>query len=224
MTARDDILNRLRRQGREVAHPSPWRSRRQFDDLAERFVETLAASKGEAHRAASLEEALDRVDQVLHEIEAVSAVVDAVPPLTQIDLEGRWPSLNWRWVGQPDEDWPGDAPQSPGPSQLEELRAFCAAADVGLSVAQAALAETGTVVVASGPGRSRLTSLLPPVHLVLVPAAHLTTDIFTWTAARPEKLPAAVTLISGPSKTADIEQTMAIGVHGPKRFIAVLYD
>jgi L-lactate dehydrogenase complex protein LldG len=224
MTARDDILNRLRRQAREASHPSPWRSRRQFDDLAERFVEALTASKGEVHRVTSLEEALDRVDLVLHEIEAVSAVVDAAPPLTEVDLNGRWLQVNWRWAGQPDGNWSGDAPQPPGSSQLEELRAFCATADVGLSVAQAALAETGTVVVASGPGRSRLTSLLPPVHLVLVPAGRLTTDIFTWTADRPEKLPAAVTLISGPSKTADIEQTMAIGVHGPKRFIAVLYN
>ena len=80
------------------------------------------------------------------------------------------------------------------------------------------------MVVSSGRGRSRLTSLLPPVHLALVPTSSLTTDIFTWTAARQGQLPASLTLISGPSKTADIEQTMAVGVHGPKRFIVVLYE
>ena len=99
-----------------------------------------------------------------------------------------------------------------------------------MSGVDAALAETGTVVVSSGPGRSRLTTLLPPVHLALAPTSSLTNDIFTlvktstWRAARGGEMPAAMTLISGPSKTADIEQTMAIGVDGPKRFIVVLYD
>jgi L-lactate dehydrogenase complex protein LldG len=68
-----------------------------------------------------------------------------------------------------------------------------------------------------------MATLLPPVHIALVPESRLTADLFTWTAARQGPLPANVTLVSGPSKTADIEQTMAIGVHGPKRFIVVLY-
>jgi L-lactate utilization protein LutC len=106
----------------------------------------------------------------------------------------------------------------------EDFRSFSSTADIGLSMAEAALAETGTVVVSSGPGLSRLTALLPPVHLVLVPTSCLTADIFTWTSTRGEPLPSAITLISGPSKTADIEQTLTTGVHGPKRFIAVLYQ
>jgi L-lactate dehydrogenase complex protein LldG len=104
------------------------------------------------------------------------------------------------------------------------LPAFAAVADIGISVAAAALAETGTVVVGTNAQTSRLTGLLPPVHLVLASASHLSTDIFTWTAQRPAALPSSVTLISGPSKTADIEQTMAVGVHGPGRFIVILYD
>ncbi len=95
---------------------------------------------------------------------------------------------------------------------------------MGLSGAEGALAETGTVIVASGPGKSRLATLLPPVHLALVSASQLYADIFAWTAARRGELPANLTLISGPSKTADIEQTLAVGVHGPKQMIAVLYD
>jgi L-lactate dehydrogenase complex protein LldG len=49
-------------------------------------------------------------------------------------------------------------------------------------------------------------------------------DIFTWAASCQEPLPAAITLISGPSKTGDIEQTLTTGVHGPKRFIAILFE
>jgi L-lactate dehydrogenase complex protein LldG len=238
MNARDEILARLREQARDVAPPPPWRSRRQFEDLAEQFTEALTAVKGEVWRAASLEEAFDQVDRVLHEIAAETAVANQGPPFDAIDLAGRWPEVKWRVAGQSE----GELGRG--------LRDFAVSADIGLSGVDAALAETGTVVVSSGPGRSRLTTLLPPVHLALAPTSSLTSDIFTlvrtstWLAARGPvlsegleqrsragrerekvgEMPAATTLISGPSKTADIEQTMAIGVHGPKRFIVVLYD
>jgi L-lactate utilization protein LutC len=208
MSSRDEILNRLRRQARDDNLPPPWQSRRHFEDPAQRFVETLKANKGEARRASSLEEALSLLGDLLHEVGAQKVVADGPPLLVEAQLPGRWPEIEWFIVGQ----------------SAGDLRAFAAQADVGLSLATAALAETGTVVVATGPDTSRLTGLLPPVHVVLAPAAYLTTDIFSWTALRPDVLPSSVTLISGPSKTADIEQTMAVGVHGPGRFIAFLYD
>jgi L-lactate utilization protein LutC len=208
MSSRDEILNRLRKQTREAEPPQPWLSRRHFDDPAERFIQTLNANKGEAHRAGSLEEALALIGNALHELGAQKVIADGHLLLTSANLPGRWSQIEWFIAGQSTGD----------------LREFAAAADVGLSVATAALAETGTVVIAAGPNVSRLTGLLPPVHVVLAPATHLSTDIFTWAAQRPDMLPSSVTLISGPSKTADIEQTMAVGVHGPGRFIAILYD
>lgn len=208
LSARDEILNRLRSQARDVDLPGPWRSRRQFEDLGEQFAQALAAVKGEAWRAKDFAEALEQLGQLLHQIEAGSAVADAHRLLDEVDFPGRWPEVKWHVVGRTEGD----------------LREFAASADVGISGADAALAETGSVVVSSGPGRSRLTSLLPPVHVALVPTSCLTADIFTWTAARQGELPSSLTLISGPSKTADIEQTMAIGVHGPKRFVAILYE
>jgi L-lactate dehydrogenase complex protein LldG len=105
----------------------------------------------------------------------------------------------------------------------EELRAFCETADVGLTSADAAFAETGSLVVSSGSGKSRMASLLPPVHIALVPESKLTADIFTWTAAQKGAPPTNTVFISGPSKTADIEMTLVKGVHGPKRFIVILY-
>lgn len=208
ISARGEILNRLRSQAREVDPPAPWPSRRQFDDLADQFNQALTAVKGEVWRAKDFAEALEQLGQILRQIEAESAVADAHMLLDEVDFPGRWPEVQWHIVGRKDGD----------------LREFATTADVGISGADAALAETGSVVVSSGPGRSRLTSLLPPVHVVLVPTSCLTADIFTWTAARQGGLPSSLTLISGPSKTADIEQTMAIGVHGPKRFIAILYE
>ena len=80
------------------------------------------------------------------------------------------------------------------------------------------------MVLDSGLGRSRLATLLPPVHVALVYHHQLQPDIFTWTAGRDEAWPANVVLVSGPSKTADIEQTLTVGVHGPKRFIVLLIE
>ncbi len=207
-SARDDMLTRIRLQYRDVTPPPVWRSRRHFDDLAARFEEALTKVKGEVIRAASLDEALRRLDETLDALEARCVVVNDELLLAGLDLAARWPGRELHVVGRTSGD----------------LRAVCASADVGLSSADAALAETGSLVVTSGPGRSRLATLLPPVHLALVPTSRLTTDLFTFTAARSGAQPASMTIISGPSKTADIEQTMAIGVHGPKRFIVVLYD
>ena len=218
MSSRDEILNRLRQQSRDADPPQPWLSRRHFDDPAGRFIETLNANKGEAHRAGSLEEAFSLVGDVLRETGAQKAIADGHPVLEDANLPGRWPKIEWFIAGHSARDLSqSDLSQS-------DLREFAAAADVGLSIATAALAETGTVVVATDSRNSRLTGLLPPVHIVLALATHLSTDLFTWTALRPDILPSSVTLISGPSKTADIEQTMAVGVHGPGRFIVVLYD
>lgn len=206
MNAREAILARLRTWDRDQSLPPAWRSRRHFEDLAVRFAESLTKAGGEVYRAASLAAALDRLDDLLEELEVRRAVMNFESPLRDLDLLGRWPGVEWHLVGQTQGD----------------LRSFCAGADVGLSGAQGALAETGTVVVESGPGKSRLATLLPPIHIALVSESLLTTDLFTWVAAR-QAQPTAVTLISGPSKTADIEQTLAIGVHGPKRMIVVLY-
>jgi L-lactate dehydrogenase complex protein LldG len=208
MTDRDQILTILRQQERAVTHPPAWQSRRQFDDLADRFDASLTAAHGEVHRAGSLAEALDLLGRVLAGLGAARVAVNAEPPLDGVDLTTRWPDIQWRVAGQGDDD----------------LRAFCAAADAGVTGVDAVLAETGTIAVSSGPGKSRLIPLLPPVHIALAPTPKLTSDLFTWTAGRGGAMPSSLTLISGPSKTADIEQTMAIGVHGPKRLIVILYE
>ena len=209
--AREEILRRLRARptAEEKALPAPWQSRRNFPDLTARFASSLTTAKGEIVHEANLPAALEEVARQLAALGAERVVVNGAPsPLDEVDWPARFGGYRWHVVGRSEGN----------------LRAFCAEADVGISSADAALAETGTLTVQSGPQRSRLATLLPPVHLALVPAGRLTTDIFTWASERAgAAFPANLVLISGPSKTADIEQTLAIGVHGPKRLIVILY-
>jgi L-lactate dehydrogenase complex protein LldG len=216
MKSRHEILTRLQKRAREETHPFTWQSRRQYGNLADRFAVALTEAKGEVVRASTSEEALTRMGNLLSKLGAQRVVANGEPPLTSVDLPARWPEIEWYVVEQTPH---GHSEQTP-----DDLREFCASADVGLSGADAALAETGSVVFVSGPERSRLASLLPSIHIALVSTSCLTPDIFTWTAARKGPSPSALTLVSGPSKTADIEQTLAVGVHGPRRFIVILYD
>lgn len=205
--ARQEILRRLRRGKGGGPHAGSWQSPRTFPDLVGRFVEALEASHGETFVEDDAGAAASRLERVLVELGARRIVCQDEPPLDSLDLPGRLPAFEWHVVGQ----------------TTGSLREICAEADVGVSSARAALAETGTVVVDSGPGRSRLATLLPPVHVVLLPAGRLVADLFAWVEQQERPLAANVTLISGPSKTADIEQTLAIGVHGPRRLVVIVY-
>ena len=91
---------------------------------------------------------------------------------------------------------------------------------VGITGAYCAVAETGTVVVLSGPETPPTVSLLPETHIAVVPAGRIVTRMEeAWRLMRSEfeTLPRAVNFISGPSRTADIEQTVTLGAHGPYR-------
>lgn len=98
-------------------------------------------------------------------------------------------------------------------------------ADASITGVSAAIAETGTVVCESGPNAARGASLIPPVHVAVVGAAQIIPDLCDYFEQLPggPELPANVNLITGPSKTADIEGTLVTGVHGPgKLFIVVV--
>ncbi len=88
---------------------------------------------------------------------------------------------------------------------------------VGLTGADGGLADTGAIALSSGPGRGRLASLLPPVHLALLPATKLYPSLPAFLAANPTATDAGSNLIfiTGPSRTGDIEMTLSMGVHGP---------
>ncbi len=92
--------------------------------------------------------------------------------------------------------------------------------DAGVTGVEAAIAETGSLVCISGPGRSRGLSLVPPVHIAVVRATDIIADLLDlWPRLRRDggTLPSSAAIITGPSKTADIEGILVTGVHGPER-------
>ena len=95
-------------------------------------------------------------------------------------------------------------------------------AALGVSVARAAAAQSGSLVLSSRDGRR--TQLLPPVHVVLVDAGTVAATLGEALAGCRDDGGAALALHSGPSKSADIGQVMVTGVHGPGRVIALLLD
>ena len=100
---------------------------------------------------------------------------------------------------------------------------------IGVTCADYALADTGTVVLVSGREHHRLASLLPPVHVCLLPAERIFASLMSLLdhlndAYSHERPPHALTCITGPSRTADIEQTITTGVHGPKALHVLLYS
>jgi len=100
---------------------------------------------------------------------------------------------------------------------------------IGITGADAALADTGTLALRSGPGRPRLASLSVRTHIALFTPEQLHASWADWWAelsGRAEWVSAAsnLTLISGPSRTADIEMTLTVGVHGPREVVALYVD
>lgn len=91
-------------------------------------------------------------------------------------------------------------------------------AEIGVCLADCAIAETGSVVVSAGAGRSRLTSLAPPVNVVLVADDQI---VATVEEAFARLGPTTTVVITGTSRTADIEGIMIRGVHGPREVYVV---
>jgi L-lactate dehydrogenase complex protein LldG len=96
--------------------------------------------------------------------------------------------------------------------------------DAGFTVARSGIAATGTLVLEPDAGAPRTVSLVPPLHIALVYANTLRTDLHA--AVRTERwgdgMPTNLVLVSGPSKTSDIQQTLAYGAHGPRALWVVI--
>jgi L-lactate dehydrogenase complex protein LldG len=95
-------------------------------------------------------------------------------------------------------------------------------APLGISMARAAVGETGSLVLDARDGRR--TQILPPVHVVLVRTATVHRTLVEALAGMRADLPSALGLHSGPSKSADIGQVLVKGVHGPGRVVALLLE
>ncbi len=98
--------------------------------------------------------------------------------------------------------------------------------DAGITSAQWAIAETGTLVLESKSERHRLVSLVPPMHIAIVEADRIRRTMSETLAAvsTADELSRTVTFITGPSRTSDIELTLAIGVHGPGKLHVIVIE
>jgi L-lactate dehydrogenase complex protein LldG len=133
------------------------------------------------------------------------------------------------WPSGPDReaDEAGAGAAAPGAA---ELLAVAAASDLGITTCSWAVAETGTIALYATPSTGRLPSLLPTAHLALVRRSQIVKSIgdglrlLVEHNVRDDTLPSAVNLVSGPSRSADIEGDLAVGVHGPRRAGVIVGD
>jgi len=152
-------------------------------------------------------------------------------PRAAMDRDPGWDALAQREAGRlPVREILGkgefDVAALPAP-EAGKTGEILSAAALGVTLADHAVAETGTVVQVSRPWRPRSISLLPPVHLAILPEDRILPDLGELLAARERESPgggAYFTLITGPSRTADIEKVLTIGVHGPGRLVVAIVD
>lgn len=112
------------------------------------------------------------------------------------------------------------------PLSREEQRRLALSADIGITSVSYAVAETGTLAHFSGPGAERMASLVPQVHVEIVTADQILPDQFDLFALLERNgtaaMPTNVALVTGPSKTGDIEMRLTTGVHGPGQWHVII--
>jgi len=212
--AREDILRAIRAGLKLARLPDVPAERPSYD--VPRTVGSVAEFVGELERLSG------HVIRVASPADAAQAVVAL--------CTGRGWKQVWAWSWD-EIACPGlaevlnaahiEAVHGGDPADLERL-------PVGITGADAALAESGTLILRSGAGRSPLISLLPPVHIALLEVQRIFPDLHTYLNSLPDpvahiRAASNLVLISGPSRTADIEQVLTLGVHGPRELIVVLW-
>jgi L-lactate utilization protein LutC len=173
-----------------------------IEDPPARFIEELEALGGHGKRVESLEEAREYVLSLARERGAKLLVRWDVEELEALGVDGPLAEAGvevalWR--------------------DLEDFREVAARADIGLSTAEWAIADTGSLVLTSGPGKGRTVTLLPPTYVAVVPAEKVlrTVPEAIQKYAGDGGLPANVVFHTGPSRSGDIEMEIFVGMHGP---------
>lgn len=104
-----------------------------------------------------------------------------------------------------------------GESERRDFRREVIASYIGITTADYLLADTASIVLLGGKGRARSVSLVPSIHIAVVPAERIVGSYRRMLSSlNARSLPSNVTVITGPSKTADIEATLVHGAHGPR--------
>ncbi len=226
MSGREAFLQRVRQAVREgnragTATAIPSRGNLGYQgggsDPVARFCQELTTMGGHAYPVPDRQAALTRLVDLVQQKAARRVLLGCGRFLDALPVAERLRELGVE-VTRVNELPPGDC------------REPLFAADLGISEADYLIAETGTLALAARPDEPRSLSLLPPVHLVLADHTQLLPDLFDLFAvyARPgvagaaPALPSGLTLVTGPSKTGDIELRLVTGVHGPGEVHVVL--
>lgn len=187
-----------------------------YAGLIETFSRELEKVGGRVSRAQSSEDVRQLLQELYSPEEYATVAVSACAVLDQLDLR-EWLVSTGRQVVPSLEEFMN----SP-----EQYKHALMKADLGITCADHALADTGTLVLVSGGEQHRLISLLPPVHVCLLDPRRVFASLTDFLARENEtSQPAyAMTCITGPSRTADIELTITMGIHGPRALQVVLYS
>lgn len=172
------------------------------------FKTRAEAAKAEVFRFANRAEAIDFLADFLRREGVAHA-----PCCSALVADGPW-------LGEPGRQ---RLAAIPGVS-FEVSRERAADARFGVSRMEWALADTGTLAQDATAIEQRLVSTLPSAHIALVPTAGLLPDLPALLARADPCAIAYLALVTGPSRTADIERVLTIGAHGPERLIIILID
>lgn len=212
-TSRDNILNKLRAaqaaipQIPAVEHHAPMvpLASRTADDLATLFIQQAQKLGSKVYSSASQTEALDTILGLLGD--DISALCWPFEHIPLTDLEA---ALQSREIA---------VAQFRDPSVR-----------VGITGVDSALAATGSLVLSTGGGKHRVTSLLPLIHIAVVSRQQVIADFETWVAMQRVqgdeafRQSASTIVITGPSRTADIAMQLTMGMHGPAELHIILAD
>jgi L-lactate dehydrogenase complex protein LldG len=212
-SARDRILNRIRsargRQGQatpgERADAQAWIARQSEGPKPTVGADRVAHFESQAVRMSSTTERVVGMAQVPA---AVARYLSAHQLPLQAVCWNTLEDLEWAGAGL---SMQARRPQADDP--------------VGVSGVFAAVAETGTLMMLSGPDTPASMHLLPETHIAVVPVDRVVAhyeDAFKRVRSEQGQLPRATNLVSGPSRTGDIEQTIVLGAHGPYRVHVIL--
>jgi L-lactate dehydrogenase complex protein LldG len=213
MNARERILGRIRGA---LGRTGP---------LEAKDIETIAAKLRDHPRGPMPQMAWDPLVNFRTRCLALSSTVDEVASLSEVPAAAaRYLSANG--LPQTGVCWPELQVLDWGGAGLSiEARPSRGDDPVGITGVYCALAETGTLMLLSGSSTFATTSLLPETHIAVVPADRIVRCMEeAWDLLRRERgmLPRQVAFVSGPSRTADIEMTLVLGIHGPYRVHIIL--
>ena len=214
MSARDRILARIRKaQGRGGSRPSQAEL-----EAVETYLRAHPRGTLPPVDSDLVARFRSRAEAMQSTTEEVAAEADVPAAVERYLKGGGLPLAGCVWPQLAHLDWGGTG-------LALEQRAANADDAVGVTGAFAAIAETGTLMFASGPDSPSTVSLLPETHVAVVSAGRIVAHMEdAWSLARAElrQLPRAINFVSGPSRTADIDQTIVLGAHGPYRVHIVL--